>query len=259
MLIAADGTWDDPSAQTNVWRFAQLYAPSPSNLYLSGVGADVSLLGHLAGGVFGAGEGKKVDEAFAHLEKYAGTEPIDVIGFSRGAATALDIVNRIHAKTPYVVRFLGLWDTVAAFGVANIGFYFSRFTWGHHLYLPPDRVLHAYHAMALDEHRPSFNVTRLNGAHEVWFTGVHTDVGGGGAVGLSNISLRWMLAKATAVGLPVTSEPLAVNPATPPSLDPVERVSDFYHRSVGPTDTMHYTVTAYPDRPRETAAAEVCA
>lgn len=258
MLICFDGTWDDPAAKTNVWCFAQAYAKGRT-LYLEGVGAGVSLPGHIAGGLFGAGEGSKVDTAMSYLRTYPDDPVLDVVGFSRGSATALDFANRVHGETTRVIRFLGLWDTVAAFGVANLGFYFSKLTWGHHLYLPPDRVLHAYHAMALDEHRPSFVVTRLTGAHEVWFTGVHTDVGGSGAIGLSNITLRWMLAKATAVGLPVTPPLLLVNPAAAPSLDPLERASEFYHRSVGPADHMHYTVTAYPDRPRETVATEVCA
>lgn len=260
MLIAFDGTWDDPDAQTNVWRFAQEYAHG-ATLYLDGVGAGVSLAGHLAGGLFGAGEGGKVATAMSYLLSHPDDAVLDVVGFSRGAATALDFANRVHGETTRTIRFLGLWDTVAAFGVANLGFYFSKLTFGHHLYLPPDRVQHAYHALALDERRPSFKPTRLNGAQEVWFTGVHTDVGGSGAIGLSNISLRWMLAKAKANGLPIDVDPtsLPTKPDTPPSLDSVERVSSFYHRSVGLTDRMHYTVTAYPDHPRETVVTEACA
>ena len=44
-------------------------------------------------------------------------------------------------------------------------------------------------------------VTRLSGASEVWFAGVHSDVGGGnGNLGLNDIALRWMALKAPGGG-----------------------------------------------------------
>ena len=68
--------------------------------------------------------------------------------------------------------------------------------------------------MALDERRPSFLPTRLPGAHEVWFRGVHSDVGGGNTNrGLNDIALKWMLSKAKGASLPIADEDiLALQP-----------------------------------------------
>lgn len=266
MLVACDGTWNDDRAKTNVWQFFNAYqknAPSPYSCYLEGVGTETTWPGKIAGGLWGAGEGSKVDEAMAAIAyaAKAGDSIIDIVGFSRGAATALDLANRIHKETTYTIRFLGLWDTVAAFGVANLGWYFSQLTFGHQIYLPPDRILYACHAMALDERRPSFVVTRLHGADEVWFRGVHTDVGGSGAVGLSNIALRWMCRKAAAAGLPITEADAAALPIdqrTPPSFDDIEKTS-FFHRTVERADLIHYTVGDPIGNPRESMLDETVA
>ena len=75
---------------------------------------------------------------------------------------------------------------------------------GHKLRLPKQNIGYCFHAMALDEVRTSFNVIRVRGAHEVWFRGVHSDIGGGNDNrGLNDISMRWMMRKAKAVGLPI--------------------------------------------------------
>jgi hypothetical protein len=58
--------------------------------------------------------------------------------------------------------------------------------------------------MAMDERREAFRITLLRNAYQVWFRGVHSDVGGGNRnLGLSCIALRWMLRKAKAAGLPI--------------------------------------------------------
>src|SRR5207247_985299 len=76
---------------------------------------------------------------------------------------------------------------------------------------------------ALDERRPSFLPTRLNGACEVWFRGVHSDIGGGnGNRGLNDITLKWMMSKAKGAGLPITDADIAAlnpMPGTPPATD----------------------------------------
>src|SRR5262249_25611259 len=137
-----------------------------------------------------------------------------VVGFSRGSALALDFVNKVSSdgirqngkviEANPKIRFLGLFDVVAAFGVSNLGFLLAKFNPLHHLTLP-DNVEHCYHAMALDERRPSFEVTRVANAYEVWFRGVHSDIGGGnGNTGLSNVTLRWIYRKAMLCGLPIT-------------------------------------------------------
>ena len=65
--------------------------------------------------------------------------------------------------------------------------------------------------MAIDEDRAFFPLTRLSKAgkaftklREVWFRGVHSDVGGGNAnLGLNWIALNWMFENALRHGLPI--------------------------------------------------------
>src|SRR5262249_53232954 len=134
------------------------------------------------------------------------------------------------------------------------------------LTLPRTRLQFCFHAMALDERRTSFFVTRVRRGYEVWFRGAHSDVGGGnGNTGLSNIALRWMFAKAKAAGLPILQaniDALPIDPNAP--IDPhiLSRLS-WWKRSVHDTDRVHYTVSPREDHnnppsdcPRETAELE---
>ena len=108
--------------------------------------------------------------------------------------------------TPY---FLGLWDTVSSVGWILDPIH----TQGGHLpytaTLPDVPVVR--HAVSIDERRAFF---RQNLVHEpagtnqnvrqVWFAGVHSDVGGSyseAESGLSKIVLRWMLCEAQSAGL----------------------------------------------------------
>ena len=267
-LFAFDGTWnqakdnDTEHTNTNVRRFFDAYHANSRNArdcYRAGVGTRLGLVGKVIGGVFGAGELVRLDEAYDQLclAWAEGDHAIDIVGFSRGAATTLDFCHIIQERgirkprTHTVVepspqiRFLGVWDIVAAFGLANLGA--TDLNIGHHLVLPKANLKYAFHALALDERRPSFLPTRLQGGYEVWFRGVHSDVGGGnGNRGLNDIALTWMLHKAKAAGLPITDADIAAlhpDPATPPHLDPnlllnVRLVSavDRVHRSVSPLD-----------------------
>ena len=98
--------------------------------------------------------------------------------------------------------------------------------------------------MALDERRPSFLQTRLFGANEVWFRGVHSDIGGGNKnPGLNDITLKWMFSKAKAAGLPITDADIAAlqpDPATPPK--PVLKLP-LAIRLISAVDRVHYTVS----------------
>jgi uncharacterized protein (DUF2235 family) len=94
------------------------------------------------------------------------------------------------------VDFLGLWDTVKAYGwLVPKSFPALRHN-------PSVRVVR--HAPALDERRALFKMTGWGDRHprveEVWFAGDHSDVGGGHKDGnspLADASLRWMLGEAT--------------------------------------------------------------
>lgn len=265
MLCAFDGTWNtvkdkDERRHTNVWKFYQAYQANNHNewdFYWPGVGTRLGVLGRTFGGVWGAGALPRLNEAYDRVCAAwdAGDRIIDVVGFSRGAAIALDFCNILQERkicrprTDDVVcaeppiRFLGLWDTVGAFGLANLGG--THLNFGHQLHLPKANLRYAFQALALDERRPSFLPTRLSGACEVWFRGVHSDVGGGnGNTGLNDIALRWMLSKALGAGLPITPADLArlkPDPAAPVSVNTRLKLDI---RLVGSLDRCHYSVAA---------------
>jgi uncharacterized protein (DUF2235 family) len=106
------------------------------------------------------------------------------------------------------IRFLGVWDTVGALGIP----FKSRKKRDRHEFHDTQIssiVEHAYHALAIDERRKPFEPTvwktkpgRKN-TRQVWFAGVHTDVGGGYADdhGLADVALEWMVERAEQRGL----------------------------------------------------------
>ena len=154
------------------------------------------------------------------------------------------------------VRFLGVWDVVAAFGIPiNLGFNFNRINLGYKLGLSKG-VKYCYHALALDEARQAFRPTRVKGGCEVWFRGVHSDVGGGNDNhALNDITLRWMLRKAIASGLPMAADCIGTS-CTRINID--GKISDNFDpirnraREPKADDRFHYTV-ARALRARESA------
>ncbi len=111
------------------------------------------------------------------------------------------------------IRFIGVWDTVGALGVPLSGIpIFDAFNkrWAFHDTELSSFIDNAFQALAIDELRKPFQPTlwqqrpgvgsqRLE---QVWFSGVHCDVGGGyPQTGLSDIALRWMMDRAAECGL----------------------------------------------------------
>jgi hypothetical protein len=145
-----------------------------------------------------------------------------------------------------------LWDVVGSFGIPISGAVipFQQINFGHQLSLP-DCVRYCFHAMALDERRQTFRITRIPEAYDVWFRGVHSDIGGGnGNIGLSHIALRWMLRKAHAAGLPIAASTIAardeaINPMA--QVRPSKDLIPNEHRGLLQGDRFHYTVTERPD------------
>ena len=264
-LYAFDGTWDeaktgdDPDfTNTNVFRFFEAYHRNSGtdDVYKPGIGTRFDLIGRALGGVFGLGELSRIVEVYDHLCVNWVTKQdhiIDIIGFSRGAATTLDFchyvlehgirrpgTNEIVEPNPQI-RFLGVWDTVAGFGLANLGN--TALNIGHHLELPRATLRYCFHALAIDERRPSFLPTRLPGAYEVWFRGGHGDVGGGnGNRGLNDLTMHWMMSKAKSAELPITDGDMAMlspDAATRPKL---ARDLPFDIRLIGAVDRRHRTI-----------------
>ena len=109
------------------------------------------------------------------------------------------------------VDFIGVWDTVGALGIPTRVLAFmdqKDLFYDHEL---GSNVKVARHAVSIDERREDFKPT-LWGKKEaidikqVWFAGVHSDVGGGyettkdGKL-LSDIPLAWMATEASQTGL----------------------------------------------------------
>jgi len=256
-LYAFDGTWNEDEAEeakeTNVLKFCKCLPLDMNVFYLKGVGTRLGFIGKLLGGLAGVGGPFRIARGLEQMRQYfaEGDRTVDIIGFSRGAALALHFANQVQEEQPESeVRFLGLWDTVACFGLPG-----NDLNIGWHLTLP-DNVKHCYHAMALDERRGNFCLTRVeprkggtigDRLQEVWFRGVHSDVGGGQCPGLSNIALSWMLRRAKETGLPVDEEKLThyesmcdpdaiVSKNFDPKKDPQRTINpgDFIHESVKP-------------------------
>jgi uncharacterized protein (DUF2235 family) len=104
------------------------------------------------------------------------------------------------------IEMIGVWDTVGALGIPTSIFHaFNRQLESFHNTALSNKVKHGYHAVALDEAREAFEPTLWDdreGIEQVWFAGVHSNIGGGYQdTGLSDIALSWMLSKAKALNL----------------------------------------------------------
>jgi uncharacterized protein (DUF2235 family) len=194
---------------------------------------------------FGYGISDNVADAYQFLMRnFEPGDQVYVFGFSRGAYTARVLCGLLHIAglltkgneglIPYVIRmiqhkdidfkvtqgfkatfsseckphFLGVWDTVSSVGWVYSAVHFPFTTLGHN----PD-INVARHAVSIDERRAFFRQNLLGtpsrlqqDVKEVWFAGVHSDVGGGyreAESQLSKISLRWMLCESEQAGLRV--------------------------------------------------------
>jgi uncharacterized protein (DUF2235 family) len=194
------------------------------------------------------------------MRYYRADDRIFIFGFSRGAYTARVLAGMLHKMglltagneelIPFAwdmyrrhsddhveegfrntfsrivsIHFLGVWDTVSSVGYATRPKFFP-FTRNN----PSVKTFR--HAVALDERRRQF-VQNLwtdkpppeQNVREVWFAGVHSDVGGGYVeqeAGLSKIALQWMVSEAKVSGLKVNA---AMESAVLPNQDTREYVA----------------------------------
>lgn len=109
------------------------------------------------------------------------------------------------------IHFIGVWDTVGALGVPSkhLRFIGARRHAFHDVSLG-EHIARAYQALAIDERRRPFkpslwsaeNVRGGQTVEQVWFPGVHSNVGGGYVdAGLSDRAFLWMCANAKNAGL----------------------------------------------------------
>jgi uncharacterized protein (DUF2235 family) len=263
-LYAFDGTWNenkpDDVEDTNVFKFKETY--QGRKFYLSGVGTRFGIIGRVFGGLFGAGGKERIKEAYEELEKNyrEGDRVIDIIGFSRGGALALDFANTIHSEGVLGIphpetRFVGVWDVVPSFGIPG-----NDINLGYVLTLP-ESVEKCFHAMALDERRQNFGLQRIvttvpdataeGRLYEVWFRGVHSDIGGGNRnIGLSSIALHWMYKQALRRGLPISQQEVAKQKQDMRPNAEISKNLDIIpnrHRTISWIDVVHDSVTPRAD------------
>lgn len=158
----------------------------------------------------------------------------------RGAAVQRDLINRAYdlyrdkapEKAPdgivakafratnshpdFRIKCIGVWDTVGSLGIPTKGpiGWWTRRQYGFHDVRLSSWVENGFHALAIDEKRKPFEAT-LWGVREsdmakhkdqtveqVWFPGVHSNIGGGYAdPALSNLAFLWMAKRSSDVGL----------------------------------------------------------
>ncbi|MDO8367700.1 MAG: DUF2235 domain-containing protein [Saprospiraceae bacterium] len=198
-------------------------------------------LKRLVGNAFGYGITQNVMDAYSFLMRhYEEGDKVFLFGFSRGAYTIrvlAGLVNRCGILYPdnsnlipesirifkntdkeswriansfkntfcrpgHDLKFMGLWDTVTSYGWIYSPISFP--------YTTQNKSIETVcHAISLDERRAFFpqNLFGGNGngkVKQVWFAGVHSDIGGGylpARSGLGNLTLEWMLLEAKGSGL----------------------------------------------------------
>jgi uncharacterized protein (DUF2235 family) len=129
------------------------------------------------------------------------------------------------------IRFLGLWDTVAAYGLPmdEMTRGVSRYLWPLELpnRQPSSKIQRACHALSLDDQRTTFHpvlwdeskitppapgprLTRDETITQIWFAGVHANVGGGYPDdSLAYIPMWWIWKEAKDCGLDFKETPTA--------------------------------------------------
>ncbi|MCS3433646.1 DUF2235 domain-containing protein [Klebsiella sp. BIGb0407] len=125
----------------------------------------------------------------------------DIFGFSRGAAAARHFANRVMRQDPVIakaiseglrghfydgkragsVRFLGIFDTVAAIGgIKNFFNINGRSSLDVMLELRPSVAEKVFQITAINEYRHNFSLNSIKGMWpELALPGSHSDIGGG--------------------------------------------------------------------------------
>jgi uncharacterized protein (DUF2235 family) len=143
-----------------------------------------------------------------------------------------------YAHQSRVVKFVGVWDTVGAMGIplSFLGlfedkdeFYDTKLG---------SNVQVARHAMAIDEMRSDFEPTIWQprpgiDMKQTWFSGVHSDVGGGykpdkNKLVASDAPMAWMAQEASQFGLEL--EPFWVTPSDSQELPKLNKSRRHFYR-----------------------------
>jgi len=181
---------------TDAYRFLMRYYQKDDDIYLFGFSRGAYTARVLAGmlykvGLLSAGNEELIPFAWDMYSRQH--DEVIATGFRRTFSREVG------------VTFLGLWDTVSSVGWLwdPRHFQFTREN-------PCVKIVR--HAVALDERRAYFRPNLWASEHlpvgqdvkQVWFPGVHWDIGGGYVereAGLSKIALQWITAEAEVSGL----------------------------------------------------------
>ncbi len=218
LLDGATGDGLDDNILSAYMFLAQNYVPAED-----GRGADEIFLFGFSRGAFTARSLCGMIGACGLLKRQDLDRIADAWSFYRNerAATRRPEVFRqkheVEAHRDVAISFLGVWDTVGSLGIPSslIGSFVND-GYEFHDTTPSRIVRRARHALATDEHRDEFIPTfwthpAPDGADigQVWFAGVHSDVGGGYANRtLADIPLLWMADEAREAGLKLDADVL---------------------------------------------------
>jgi uncharacterized protein (DUF2235 family) len=123
-------------------------------------------------------------------------------------------LNKTYALFDAKIKMVGVWDTVGSLGIPAMVGGVDPVLYGFLDTALHPNVQNAYHALAIDERRLEFPATLWKDPvpgqtlEQVWFCGVHSDVGGSypedpDGSALSDLTFAWMLSKAIALGVDV--------------------------------------------------------
>lgn len=187
-----------------------------------------SLAGFVAKcGLLRKGAALDAETLFDRYQLAASVRPIYTLEWlvSQGEPISAEEQRLLAASRRVPIKMIAVWDTVGALGVpfGDIPGISRRKFQFHHSRLSK-LYEHAYHALAIDEHRAAFEPTlwtrfipklpdpepdpvlseREPKVEQRWFVGAHSDVGGGSPSRLPQHALAWFQAKAEAAGLKMT-------------------------------------------------------
>ena len=239
LAVFFDGTWNEPSTRTNVWKLKQdldcSVGTDTKATYIEGIGTVKGK--ELLAGAFATDLPRQLGLGYSWLVKKILNAPkgeettIYLFGFSRGGyiahmlswllsevgvparfASAVPIAEAYAKKDAKSLEKLKKGGVVPSPRIVMLGLWDAvssphDFYRGYHDGLRAASVARVYHAMATDERRKLYGAMqyqRQRGVDQRWFSGVHKDVGGGYPADeceLSDITLDWMKCKAVRCGL----------------------------------------------------------
>lgn len=194
----------------DAYRFLCLNYETDDEIYLFGFSRGAYTVRCLAGLIYNSGllHRKFIRKVPKAYELYREKQNPDN---APNGKNSIDFRNQYGQQVP--IKALCCWDTVASLGIPD--FIHSvkldeKFNERYRFYdsTVNPTIEKAFHAVAIDEIRKVFDVTRMESSKEnqviqVWFPGGHGCVGGGckQECGLSDAALLWMMEQVEQLGL----------------------------------------------------------